>query len=93
MPSAGMIPPPNTTMSSAPSAEHHDVLGALLPEQPQHLGEERHAGPGEHREADAVGVLLERGGDDLAGCPVRAGADDLRPRLAQGTRDDLGSAR
>jgi hypothetical protein len=49
MPSAGMIPPPNTTMSSAPSAEHHDVLGALLPEQPQHLGEERHAGPGEHR--------------------------------------------
>ena len=49
-------------------------------------------GAGEHREADQVGVLLDRGLDDLLGRLVQAGVDHLVARVAQGPRDDLGAA-
>src|SRR5215211_5650342 len=47
------------------AAEHHDVLGAPFPQQFQDAGEEGHVCAGEHRESDAVGVLLDRGLHDL----------------------------
>ena len=54
--------------------------------------EERHVRPGEHREADQVGVLLDRGLDDLLGRLVQAGVDDLVAGVAQRAGHDLGAA-
>ena len=53
--------------------------------------EERHVGPGQHREADQVGVLLDRGLDDLLRGLVQAGVDHLVTGVAQGPGDDLGA--
>ena len=41
-------------------------------------------GAGEQRQADGVGVLLQRGLGDLLGRLVQAGVDDLEPGVAQG---------
>ncbi len=48
--------------------------------------------PGQHRQADAVGVLLDGGLHDLLRCLVQAGVDDLHAGVAQGAGDDLGAA-
>ena len=82
MSSSGMIPPPNTTMSST----------SALAQQLDEPGEQRHVRAGQHREADGVGVLLDRGLDDLLRRLVQAGVDDLHAGVAQRAGDDLGAA-
>ena len=79
MSSLGIVPP-TTTMTS---------LGALLLQQLDDPRHERHVGAGEDREADRVGVLLERGLDDLLGRLVQARVDDLHAGVAQRAGDDL----
>ena len=81
MSSSGMIPPPKTAMSEASrSAEEVDERA-----------EERHVRPGEDRQPDQVGVLLDRGLHDLLGRLVEAGVDDLVPGVAERAGDDLGA--
>ena len=53
-------------------------------------GEQRHVGAGQDRQADRVGVLLDRRLDDLLGGLVQAGVDDLHAGVAQRPRHDLG---
>ena len=50
-----------------------------------------HVRPGQNRQPDRVGVLLERGGDDLLGRLAQAHVDDLHPGIAQRPRDHLGA--
>ena len=47
---------------------------------------------GEHRESDDVGVLLDRGLDDLLGSLVQARVDDLHAGVAQSPGHDLRAA-
>ena len=47
---------------------------------------------GQDRQADDVGVLLQRGGDDLLGRLAQAGVDHFHAGVAQRARDDLGAA-
>src|SRR5215470_18244588 len=75
-----------------PAAEHDDVVGALAPEQLDHLGEQRHVRAGEHRQPDGVGVLLQRGLHDLLRGLVQARVDDLHAGIPQCPGHDLGSA-
>ena len=49
------------------AAEDHHVVRAALAQQLEHPGEQRHVRAGEHRQADRVGVLLDRRLDDLLG--------------------------
>ena len=79
MSSAGMMPPPNTMMSAA-SASCSEF------DDPPELG---HVRAGEHRQADRVRVLGERGRDDLFRGLVQPGVDDLHAGVAQGPGDDL----
>ena len=82
MSSAGIVPPTVTSTSSAPcSAQELDDLG-----------DQRHVGAGEDREADRVGVLLDHGRGDLLGRLVQAGVDDLHAGVAERAGDDLGAA-
>ena len=82
MSASGMIPPPNTTMSSASRSR----------EQLDHPPKQRHVRAGQHRQADRVGVLLDRGLDDLLRRLVQAGVDDLHAGVAQRPGDHLGAA-
>src|SRR5947199_348173 len=49
-------------------------------------------GPGEHRQAHGVGVLLDHGLDDLLRGLVQAGVDHLHAGVAQRAGDHLGPA-
>ena len=49
-------------------------------------------GPGQQRQPDGVGVLLDDGLDDLLRGLVEARVDDLEPGVAQGPGDHLGSS-
>ena len=80
--SDGIVPPPKKTMSAG------IVALQLLDDE----REERHVRAGEDREADAVGVFLDRGLHDLLGRLEESGVDDLHARVAQGSRDDLCAA-
>ena len=55
----------DVVLGDDPAAEDDDVVGAALAQQLHHPGEQRHVGAGQHRQADAVGVLLDRRLDDL----------------------------
>jgi hypothetical protein len=46
-------------------------------------------GARQDRQADRVGILLDRRLDDLLRCLVQAGVDDLHARVAQRAGDDL----
>ena len=81
MSSSGMMPPPKTTMSSAPRSRSSS--------QPR---EQRHVRAGQDRQADRVGVLLDGGLDDLLGRLVQAGVDDLDAGVAQRAGDHLRAA-
>ena len=50
-----------------PAHQHQHIVAALLPEPVDHPGDQREVGPGEQREADGVGVLLDDRLDDLLG--------------------------
>jgi hypothetical protein len=43
-------------------------------------------------QADDINVLVDRGANDLFGCPANAGVDDLITCIAQGPDDDLGTS-
>jgi hypothetical protein len=83
----------NTSSSGGgPPHRHHDVLGALIREQLDDAGNERHVGAREDRKADRVGVLLDGGLGDLLGRLVQARVDHLHTGIAQSAGDDLRSA-
>src|SRR5262249_11992968 len=69
-----------------------DVAGALLGQELENALEEIVVGAGEDREPDGVGVLLDRGGDDLLGRLVQPRVDHLEAGIAQRPRHDLGAA-
>src|SRR4051794_31629223 len=69
-----------------------DVARVLLAQQLDDLGDQRHVGAREDREADGVGVLLEDGLDDLLRRLVQARVDDLHAGVAQRAGDDLRAA-
>ena len=73
-----------------PAGEDQHVAGALRPEFVDDPREKRHVGPGQDRQADGVGVLLDDGRGDLLRRLVQPGVDDLEPRLAQRPSDDPG---
>ena len=75
---------------AADDDEH--VLGAVVAQQVEDARDERHVRAGEDRDADGVGVLLDRGLDDLLGRLVQARVDDLHAGVAQRARDDLRAA-
>ena len=77
--SAGIVPPSTTSTSSAPFSRRPV-------EDPRH---ERHVRAGQDRDADRVGVLLDRGLDDLLGRLMQTGVDDLHPRVTQRACNDL----
>src|SRR5262245_21708021 len=74
----------------APDDDEH-VVEALLFEQLHDARADVHVRPRQDRQADGVGVFLERGADDLLGGLAEAGVDDLHPRVAQRAGDDLGA--
>src|SRR6478736_6585232 len=74
------------------AAEDDDVARVTLGEQLDDPREEGQVRPGEDREPDDVGVLLDGRLDDLLGRLVQAGVDDLHARVAQRARDDLRAA-
>ena len=82
MSASGMMPPPKTTMSPA----------SALAQQLDDPREQGHVGAGQDRQADRVGVLLDRRLDDLLGRLVQAGVDDLHAGVAQRAGDHLGPA-
>src|SRR4051812_45117987 len=69
-----------------------DVARVLLAQQLDDLRHERHVGAGQDGEPDRIGVLLQRGLDDLLRRLVQAGVDDLHPGVPQGPGDDLRAA-
>src|SRR6478609_9429440 len=82
----------DVTVGDDAAAEHEDVRGVARGEQLDHAREERVVGAGQDRQADDVGVLLDRRLDDLLGRLVQAGVDDLHARVAKRAGDDLGPA-
>ncbi len=82
MSTSGMIPPITTSTSSRP----------LRLEQLHQPRRDVIVGAGEDRQADHVGVFLERGRGDHFGRLPEAGIDDLHARVAQRAGDDLGAA-
>src|SRR4051794_5094398 len=75
-----------------PATEDDDVVDPALAQQLGEPGEQRHVRPGEHRQSDGVGVLLDDGLHDLLGRLVQAGVDDLHARVAQRPGHDLRAA-
>ena len=80
--SSGMIPPTMTRVSPRPGG----------PEPVEDLRDEGQVGPGQKRQADSVGVLLDDGLDDLLGCLVQPGVDDLEAGVAERSGDHLRAA-
>ena len=78
---AGIVPPTQTTTSSA----------SCVAQQLDHARHERHVRAGEDGQPDGVRVLLQHGLDDLLRRLVQAGVDDLHARVAQRAGDDLGA--
>ena len=76
------MPPPKKTMSS------RALRFELLDDQRK----ERHVRAGEDREADAVGIFLNRGLHDLLGRLEEPGIDHFHARVAQRARDHFRAA-
>ena len=82
MSASGMMPPPNTTMSSASRSL----------QQLEHPREQGHVRAGQHRKPDRVDVLLDGGRRRSLRGLVQAGVDDLHAGVAQRPGDDLCAA-
>ena len=67
-------------------------MQSFLLEQVHDARADVHVRAREDRQADDVGVLLERRRDDLLGRLAQARVDDLHTGVAQGPGDDLGAA-
>ena len=80
-----------STSGMMPPNHHEHVVQPLGFEQVHQAGRDVVVGAGENRQADDVGVLLQRGRGDLLRRLAQAGVDDLHPRVAQRARDDLGA--
>ena len=63
-----------------PADDHQHVVQALLFQQFHDARADVHVRAGQDRQADDVGVLLQRGADDLLGRLAQAGVDDLHAR-------------
>ena len=72
-----------------PADDDEHVLRAVLLQPVENPRDERHMRTREDRDADRVGVLLNRGLDDLLRSLVEPRVDDLHACVAQRTRDDL----
>jgi len=77
-----MIPP--VLAWDDPTAEHEDVLRALLFQQSHRFREERHVRAGQHRQPDDVDVFLHRGVDSQLWGPAQPGTEDSEPRYCAG---------
>src|SRR5205085_9781848 len=75
---------------AADDDEH--VLGLVLLQPLEDLGDERHVRTGENRDPDRVGVLLDRRLHDLLRRLVQARVDDLHPGVAKRACNDLRAA-
>ena len=74
-----------------PADDDQHVVQALFLQQLHHPRADVHVRAGQDREADGIGVLLQRGRDDLLGRLAQARVDDFHARVAQRARDDLGA--
>ena len=74
------------------AAEKDDVARALRFELLDDERKERHVRAGEDREADAVGILLDRRLHDLLGRLEEPGVDHFHAGIAQRARDHLRAA-
>ncbi len=77
--------------NDAPDHDQH-VVQALLADQFHHARADLRVRPGEDRQPDDVGVLLERGGHHLFRGLAQAGVDHLHARVAKAARNHLGAA-
>src|SRR5262245_26711951 len=75
---------------AAPGHEH--VARALLLQEPDHLGEDRHVRAGEKAHGDHVHVLLDGGFHHLLWRLVESRVDHLEARVTKRRRHDLGAA-
>jgi hypothetical protein len=73
------------------AAEDGDVIDALLFEQGDDRGKERHVRSGEDAEPDGVDILLHGGLGDHLRRLMETGVDDLEAGVTQGAGDDLGA--
>src|SRR5207248_7724058 len=74
-----------------PAYDHQHLAGAALAQQLDDPWHERHVRAGEDRDPDGVGILLDRGLDDLLRRLVEPGVDHLHAGVAQRPRDHLGA--
>ena len=79
---SGITPPPNTSTSSRPRSRSSSMT----------RGNRVRWAPAEQRQADGVGVFLQRGLGDLLGRLMQAGVDHLEPVVAQRPGDGLRAA-
>src|SRR5678816_3520871 len=76
--------------NDAPDDHQYLVLKSLLSEERHHTRADVHVRAREDRQTDDLRILLQRGGDDLLGGLTQPGVNDLHPRIAQRTGNDLG---
>src|SRR5262245_16586528 len=75
------------------SANHDEhIVEPLLLEEIHETRRDVIVGAGEDRQADDVGVLLQRGRHDLLGGLAKTRVDDFHPSIAQRPGNDLGAA-
>src|SRR5262245_30514045 len=82
----------NVDVRNDPADHHEHIVQPLLLEEIHEPRRDVIVRAGEDRQADDVGVLLQRGRHDLLGCLAKAGIDDFHPGIAQRPGDDLGAA-
>src|SRR6266702_3274998 len=86
---AGLAQPRDLVGGDDPAPEHQHVAHALLAQERHDAREQRVVRARQHREADGVGVLLQRGLRHLLGRLVQPGVDDLEPGVTQRAGDHL----
>src|SRR5687768_5000209 len=86
---AVLLQPRDVGLGNNPPSEEQHVVHALLAHELRDAREKVVVRARQKREADHVGILLQRGLDDLFGGLMYAGIDHLHARVAQGARHDL----